>query len=67
MTVPGMMCLQNVTARRTAMGIEDTWPGTALLASDSGAAPAEQIEDQHYYCDDDQQVNQVAADAADQT
>ena len=64
MTVPGM-CLQNVTARRTAMRIEDSWPGAPLLASDSGSAPAEQIEDQHYYCDDDQQVNQVAPDAAD--
>lgn len=47
------------------MGIEDSWPGAALLASDNGPAPAEQIEDQHYYCDDDQQVNQVAPDAAD--
>lgn len=40
-------------------------PGAALLASDSGSAPTEEIEDQHYYCDDDQQVNQVAPDAAD--
>jgi hypothetical protein len=46
------------------MGIEDSWPGAALLASDDGPAPAEQVEDQHYYCDDDQQVNQVAPDAA---
>jgi hypothetical protein len=37
------------------------------MASDNGPAPAEQIEDQHYYCDDDQQVNQVAADASDKT
>ena len=65
MTVPGMMCLRNVTARTTAMGIEDFWPGAAVLASDSGSAPTEEIEDQHYYCDDDQQVNQVAPDAAD--
>ena len=49
------------------MGMKIKIPGqrAALLASDSGSAPAEKIEDQHYYCDDDQQVNQVAADAAD--
>ena len=57
MTVPAMMCLQNVTARRTAMGLMIPGPGPALLASDNGPAPAEQIEDQHYYCDEDQQVN----------
>jgi len=66
-TVPGMMCSRNFTARATPteMQIMIPRPGAALLASDSGSAPAEQIEDQHYYCDDDQQVNQVAADAAD--
>jgi hypothetical protein len=42
-------------------------PGSAVPELDHGPATAEQIEDQHYYCDDDQQVNQVAADAADKT
>lgn len=49
------------------MGIQVYWPGEELLTSDNGPAPAEQIEDQHYYCDDDQQVNQIAADSADET
>jgi hypothetical protein len=40
-------------------------PRAALLVSDSKSARAEQIEDQHYYCDDDKQLNQVAPDAAD--
>jgi hypothetical protein len=67
MTVPGMMCLRNVTARTTAMGMKMKipGPGAALPPSDSGSAPAEKIEDKYYYCDDDQQVNQVAADAPD--
>jgi hypothetical protein len=41
--------------------------GFALLELDNGTATAKQVEDQHYYCDDDQQVNQVAADAADKS
>jgi len=62
-------CPRHVFTKRhssgTAIGIEDTWPGAAILASDNGPASAEQIENQHYYCDDDQQVDQIAADAAD--
>ena len=44
--------------------LKNSGPG-ALLALDGGSAPTEEIEDQHYYSDDDQQVNQVAPDAAD--
>jgi hypothetical protein len=65
MTVPGRnVYKRHSSVRQTAMGIEYS-PGAELLASDSGPASAEQIEDQHYYCDDDQQVDQIAADAAD--
>jgi hypothetical protein len=42
-------------------------PGYAVRRLDHGPATAEQIEDQDYYCDNNQQVNQVAADAADKT
>jgi hypothetical protein len=41
--------------------------GSAGLALDHGPATAEQVEEQHDYGDDEQQMHQVAAEAADKT